>query len=337
MICFGNILEDYLEFYNITQTDFAARLGISQKHMNEIIKGNTKISHDLMIAISLLTDIDVNFIFSVERKRDLYESLMKKFGSEKEITKFLNTFHIKEMEERKWLVLRDDRSVAQNALDLLSFMKVKDFDIYQNYYDKKIMYKKLDNADQNKIYLWIRRCDNLIADKEVVKYDSSKLNLLFDELKRESLKPFNQESIIQILAKYGIILCVEDALKGTKIRGCSMVKNQTPVIYVTKYFKEKASFYFVLFHELGHIKTNYNKLINKIHVEDSEEDDMDKFALDKMIDDSIWSKIVDDYKNEIKDFSKYEISLSFICSRLAYEGIIKYSSKLYRENIERIG
>ena len=36
---FGSMLKDYLEFYKISQTDFAERLGISTKHMNEILSG----------------------------------------------------------------------------------------------------------------------------------------------------------------------------------------------------------------------------------------------------------------------------------------------------------
>ena len=77
MVHFGRILKKYLDVYKITQSDFADRLGITQKHMNEIINGNTNISYELMIGISLLTDIDVIFIFFVEQKRKLYESLIE--------------------------------------------------------------------------------------------------------------------------------------------------------------------------------------------------------------------------------------------------------------------
>jgi plasmid maintenance system antidote protein VapI len=80
MVHFGRILKKYLDVYKITQSDFADRLGITQKHMNEIINGNTNISYELMIGISLLTDIDINFIFVVEQKTKLYDSLIKKFG-----------------------------------------------------------------------------------------------------------------------------------------------------------------------------------------------------------------------------------------------------------------
>ena len=72
---FGSMLKDYLVFFKISQSDFADRLGISQKHMNEIINGKTKISPELMVVISLLTDIDPKIIFLAEKKKEVYELL----------------------------------------------------------------------------------------------------------------------------------------------------------------------------------------------------------------------------------------------------------------------
>ena len=40
IIGFGNYLKDYLELYNISQKEFALRLGITPKHLNEIINKN---------------------------------------------------------------------------------------------------------------------------------------------------------------------------------------------------------------------------------------------------------------------------------------------------------
>lgn len=48
---FGSMLKDYLEYYKISQTDFAERLGISTKHMNEILNGKTNISEELMLSL----------------------------------------------------------------------------------------------------------------------------------------------------------------------------------------------------------------------------------------------------------------------------------------------
>jgi len=260
---FGSMLKDYLEYYKISQTDFAERLGISTKHMNEILNGKTNISEELMLGISLITDIDVNLIFYVETKKRIYEYLNERFNSEKEINKYLNTFCINEMAKKKWITLKDSSSYTQNAMDLLDYLGIASFDNVSNYLNHKILYKKKEDADINKIYLWIKRCDKKIEKINIPEYLSSNLTLLLKELEIIRNKKFNEEELIRLFNKYGIYLVIEDALNGTKIRGCTMVKNNNPCIYITRYFKEKASFYFTLYHEIGHIKSDYNKLKNQ--------------------------------------------------------------------------
>ena len=240
------------------------------------------------------------------------------------------------MNKRKWLVLKDKSSVVQNSIDLLNFMKVKNFDVYKNYVNKKILFKKRNDADIRKIYLWIRYCDNLIENTSVCEYSSKRLDDLFIDLKKESLKPFNKDRLINLLNSYGIILCIADALTGTKVRGCSMVKGNNPVIYLTTYFKEKSSLYFTLYHELCHIKTNYNKLISKIIIEDDMEKEADEFALNKMIDKKIWNEIINNLDKKDEICTKNNIPFSFMYSRLAYEKYISYNSKEYNDNIEKI-
>ena len=59
---FGMYLKDYLEFNNISQSEFASRLGISQKHINEILNEKTEITLDMAASIELLTGIPISFI-----------------------------------------------------------------------------------------------------------------------------------------------------------------------------------------------------------------------------------------------------------------------------------
>ena len=193
---FGSMLRDYLEFYRISQTDFADRLGISTKHMNEILSGKTNISEELMLGISLITDIDVNLIFYVETKKRIYNYLNNHFDNESEINKYLNTFCLNEMSKKKWITLRDSSSYTQNAIDLLDYLGISSFDNINNYLNKKILYKKKDNADINKIYLWIKRCDNIISNKKINEYKSNNLINLLEELKIIRNKPFNEEELI---------------------------------------------------------------------------------------------------------------------------------------------
>ena len=80
MIGFGSLLRDYLDYYKISQTDFADRLGISKKHLNNIINGKVGISEELMIAISLIADIDIKLIVFAEKQRRVHNYLYEKFN-----------------------------------------------------------------------------------------------------------------------------------------------------------------------------------------------------------------------------------------------------------------
>lgn len=334
---FGSMLKDYLEYYKISQTEFADRLGITQKHMNEIINGKTNLSVDLIIAISLLTDIDPKVIYFVENKKKTYEMLINKYKTEKEINKLLNSYYINEIEKRGWIKLKDKSSFTQKYLDLIDYLNVKNLDVLDKYLEKRYLFKKKEDSDNKKVYLWIRHCDQMIKNIGVPDYDSSKLDDLFNELKEESNKKYNSKSIIDILSKYGIILYIEDALKGSKVRGCIKVMIDRPVIYMTTYYKEKSSFYFTLYHELFHLKRDYNMLKSKVVIEeDSDEDEIDSLALNMMIDNKVYNEIINDYNNREEIAKKNKIPLCFLYSRLAKEGRIKYTSKDYINNIEKI-
>ena len=117
-----------------------------------------------------------------------------------------------------------------------------------------------------------------------------------------------------------------------------MVKADNPVIYLTKLYKDKASFYFALYHELGHVKSDYNKAKSKIIIDEDEflEKRADQFAINTMISPSIWNEIINDKNNVLRICEENNIPVCFATSRLAKEGYIDYTSKLYNNYREKI-
>ncbi len=338
MFGFGSMLKDYLEYHKISQSDFADKLGITQKHINNILNENADISEDLMIAISLITDIDVNLITFVETKKKLYNYLNNRFSNEKEINEFLNSFYIKEMEKMNWITLNDKTSYLQNAYDLLKYLNVRDFNIFEKYSKEKIFFKKYDDSNLKKVFLWIKRCDSLIENQSVSSYNSSNMVLLLNDLKKERTRPFNKSSLIKLFNKHGLYLVIEEALKGTKTRGCTKVVGDNPAIYMTCYLKEKSSFYFALYHELGHVKSDYNKAKSKVIIDgdDSLEKRANLFAANQMIDEKIYSEILENIDDKENICKENNIPLCFLYSRLAHDKKIKYTDKLYLDSREKI-
>lgn len=330
-IGFGSYLKDYLEFNNISQTEFAERLDITPKHLNEILNKNIDFSNELLIAISLITDIDVNFILKIEHLKKMKQKLLKEFKSEKELKEYLKKYEINELEQKGWIIFKNKNDSFQNAIDILNFMKFKDFDAVTKYENNILYKKKGDNVF--KLLLWISKCDELAIVQKVSKYDKNNFNKLLNYLKEERMKEINITDMTKTFNEYGYYFVVNESLKSTKVRGCLKVKGNNPAIYLTKMYKDKASFYFALYHELGHSKSDYNMAKNKIMVDgnDLSEEKADKFALEQMINSDIWNEIKKDFseKNLLNISKNNNIPMCFIISRLAFEKIIQYNNPLY--------
>ena len=339
MHSFGSYLKDYLEYENISQTEFSKRLGITQKHMNEILNGNKNITLEMAGNIERLTGIPSGFIIATETKKKLVDNINLKYGNEDNLKKIIkNDFCFKELKDKKWINFKDQENIYQVAIDILDLLCVKDFDCHKTIEDY-VLFKKKGN-DYNKLALWISYCDKLVSKQDIGNYDKNNFSKLINELLIESYnKGINLDNIKKILNKYGIYFICEHALSGTKVRGCFKVKGRVPAIYITGNYKSKDSLYFELFHELGHLKSDYVIALNKtiIDGDDVREKRADAFAYKTMISDNSWTDILNifnesNYENKLLKYSKdNKICMSFIVGRLAFNKKINYSSKFYNK------
>ena len=140
---FGKYLKDYLEFYNISQSEFASRLGITQKHMNEILNGKSDITLEMAVNIEILTKIPISFIINSEHRKKVQKELMDKYKSEKNIDKKMKEeFSLKELNDRKWVDFKDISNPIQNYMDIMEFLKVKDLTALSKIQEKTLFKKK---------------------------------------------------------------------------------------------------------------------------------------------------------------------------------------------------
>jgi len=334
MLGFSRYLKDYLEFNNISQTEFANRLGVSQKHMNELLNGKMSITLERATQIYHLTNIPIEFIINAENRKYVTEYLINKYGTEKKVQEIIkNEFFMNELKKRNWIDFKDSTNAIQNYMDLIDFLKVSNLEALDMVQEKTLFKKNGENI--NKLSLWIARCDELSKEQEVKEYVPVSFNFLIQDLKEEAYRDFSIENVQKILNNYGIYFIVEKALEGTKVRGCFKVKSKNPAIYVTKNYSSKDSFFFELFHELGHCKSDYNEAKNKVIIEGEEKQEQraDKFALNTMIEEEVWKLIENSFNEEnlLKISKQNKIPMSFIVGRLAMLKKIKYNSKLYNK------
>jgi HTH-type transcriptional regulator / antitoxin HigA len=129
-----------------------------------------------------------------------------------------------------------------------------------------------------------------IADFE---YNDSWVSELV-KLSREDTAPLLAK---EFLASKGIILIIEEHLQGTYLDGAAMLlETGNPVIGLTLRYDRLDNFWFVLFHELGHI---FLHLFESLHMDffdeeggegtDDIEREADNFALNALIPENQWN------------------------------------------------
>ncbi len=66
---FREILLEYLQIHELTQTQFARLIGVKQSQVSEWLKGKAKPGYDLMKSILERTDATAEFWFDLPKNR----------------------------------------------------------------------------------------------------------------------------------------------------------------------------------------------------------------------------------------------------------------------------
>lgn len=332
-IRFADYLKEYLDFYNITNKDFASRIGISQKHLIDILSGERELSTSIIESISFVTDIPSDYIYRVESNYKLEETidqyLIKNNLTE---TKYLNKFNYKYLMENNWIHFVDVTSKIEMIKDILKYLRVKEPDIVYEI-DKKIYFKS-KNDKPELLLLWLEKCYRETLKQNVQQYQKENINKLVNYIRESaSNNLFDEKALIKKFNENGIALVIQEDIPGSKIRGAFKVHKNKPSIYITYKHKRIADIYFSLLHELAHCKSDFNKAksTNLVSFEEKnieEEKHADEQAYNWMVDEEYYHNIILNKNYNIINETKYP--KSFIVYRIAKDNHKFYSTKEYQ-------
>lgn len=202
----------------------------------------------------------------------------------------------KEMIKRKWF------EVPRNANPL---EKLKEYFLHAAgpqfataYHRKKMRSGNIPN--EYALLAWqarvLERARDLAKHDEIAEFELD--DCWLPELTSLTKRKDGAKRASRLLAKKGIILVIERHLPGSYLDGAAMLDDaERPVIGLTLRYDRLDNFWFVLFHELGHV---FQHLFDGLHFDffdeesasdtDSIEAEADKFALDALIPSVLWDQ-----------------------------------------------
>ena len=330
---FKDYLMDYLEYHHITNKEFANRIGITPKHLIDILSGKRDLSSNLINHISIVTDIPSDYIYRIEANYK-FEQAIETYLEKEHLTRtqYLKRFHYQYLIKEKFLNFVDPENKMELIKDILKFLRVptpeKVYEIDQT------AYYKSKNEKPELLLLWLEKCYQKTLEQKVKTYRKENIEFLVCSLREYARQEqFDEEQLVRLFNENGIYLVIQDDIPGSKIRGAFKVHRGIPAIYLTHKHQRIADIYFALFHELAHCKTDFNKaqaasMVSYEQELDQAEEKADQEAYQWMVPDAYYQKIRQNPTYQLRKETSYP--KSFIAYRFAKDGVIDYGDPEYQ-------
>lgn len=336
----GYYLKEYLEEVQLTQDEFAKRLGISGKQISLILSENASITPDIAFKISKLIGTSIELWLNLQSNYDAWKielDAKENFEEEKKVYKMI---------DKKFLInlgIINKEDSIESAISKLRYASMVSSltlhcnnDIY-SFYRTAISTKEetIENIVCKNVWVSIA---SSIAKREVTKsFNEEKIKNCINTLRGMTLQDPNifYSQMKELLNDCGVSLVILPSLKNSNINGVvKWIDNEKVMMALNTRGEYNDKFWFSFFHELKHVlqKAKRKMIVNQ---EDKQDDSVleleaDTFAKETLIP----SKHIEelkyiDEKTIIDLANRISIHPGIIVGRLQKEKRIPYSKYNY--------
>lgn len=333
----GHTIADLLEERNWTQAQLADRLGVSRKHVSELITGKATISEANAIRLARVLGSTVGFWLNREAG---YRAALADLHANEQLrneVSWLDELPISHMRKAGWIESHRDK--VQTVSECLRFFGVGSVDAWRSWSNGlgQTAYRMSESANKafGSIAAWLRFGEIQAHTLECEDYskDVFKKNL-------ESLRTLTLESDPRVFVPDMQVLCAEAGVAvvfAPTPRGCPasgatrwLAPNKALLMLSLRY-KTNDHLWFTFFHEAAHILLHRKKLMfleNTKNGNGKEEAEANQFASDLLIPSEHFEllRTLANNKAEVSQFaSKMGIPPGIVVGRMQHEGILHHS------------
>lgn len=281
----GYYIKEIIDESGLTQEDFAKRLDTTPKNLSLLIRGEQSLSIDIAMKMSRMIGTTVNYWLNLQ---SAYDALIAEFKSEEELVKEREVFKALNYKYfRDYYGLPDlPRKIDEQIKEVRESLKVSTLSVLKNA-DMAVCFRSASNqlTDANIIRsnAMVQIAINKAMKIEAPKYNKQK----FEEAIEYALTlTSNHEGfyplIKQAFSDAGVIFVMLPNLEGSKTNGATKKIGNNIMLMVNDRRGYADTFWFTLFHEIGHIVNGDFGI--SFDTESGElEDAANKYARDRLI------------------------------------------------------
>jgi HTH-type transcriptional regulator/antitoxin HigA len=262
----GQLISELLEERGWTQRTLAVVLEKDESTVNKIIAGKGTVTTETALALEDVFGVEAERFLELQRKYDLAVARISTRPDRARATRaaLFGDLPIAEMLKRGWIkseTPQDTKSIERELVKFFGVTNSNEIEILPHAAKKTLV-----NSDPSPSQLaWLYRVRAIAEELMVPKYSQSALESALPKLRALMVAPEEARNIPRILAECGIRLVIVQSLPSAKIDGvCFWLDEFSPVIGLSIRHDRIDNFWFVLRHELEHVRLKHGLATNSM-------------------------------------------------------------------------
>lgn len=253
----GYYVNQLIEELEITQEDFALRMGVSAKTISLLVRGETDLSEDMALKLSNMFGMSIEVWLNLQKeysKKMLEIEREKELDQQKAIASLIDYSFFTNLG-----ILQPTSNILEKIQNLCSYFKVsnlttlKEPDLLANFRTgiKTVEEKNIINANA-----WLQTAVNIGREIDCVDYNENKLKMYIPEIRSMTLQAPEEfyPRLVEIFRDCGICFVLLPPLKNCGINGAvKWINKQKVILAINNRMRYADVFWFSLFHEIKHV------------------------------------------------------------------------------------
>lgn len=299
----GYYIQETIEELEITQEEFAIRLGTTAKTISKLVNGEINLSNDIAHKLSNMLGTSVELWLNLQTA---YEKKLIEINEARQLDQQKSIVY---MIDYKYFVdlglVTEARKIEDKITNLRRFFQISSLDILLTP-DFLVNYRTATQSFNDKNIInsraWLQTAINIGRNMQVANFDAKKLKSYLPEIRSMTLQSPQVflPRLKEIFSKCGVTFVLLPYLKNSGVNGAVKWINKDKVILALNDRRKSAdTFWFSLFHEIKHVLQQKHKQIfisgqeiNTAYLNEQLEAEADKFAQETLIPEKLYQAFI---------------------------------------------
>ncbi len=257
----GQLIGDLLAERGWTQRTLAVVLEKDETTINKIVAGKGSVTTDTALALEDIFEVPAERFLELQRQYDLAVARISARPDRGRATRatLFGDLPIAAMVKRGWISANDPQNLKEVEAGLVKFFGVNSADEIEVL--PHAARKTMVNTEPTPAQMaWLYRVKAIAEDLLVARYTPAALEQALPKLHALTVAPEEARHVPRILAECGIRFVIVESLPAAKIDGvCFWLDDQSPVVGLSMRHDRIDNFWFVLRHELEHVRLGHGR------------------------------------------------------------------------------